>query len=754
MDCFIHNCKLKGLENQTHLNLIPVNEGTWTRIVECAKYRKQLKNYNESSYKNIIESLPNEKSGLMYHLPCYKAFTSISKSQIGKTQPSPSNNNEKMRTRKSNLSIKPDKRGVLPKKCIICHTVRKKHNQKEQKLHKVMTDNAEIRWKKAINMSGNGYLMALLGQKESDHPAQEVHYHDCCKENFIRKHLEKDKIQTYPNTQNSPTNKAPSNRFLDSICSLIQDQVIMKGIPVSLTDLYNAYLTDLNGNDGEKLCRRTLLSKIQQHFERSIAIMNPLHKVGFIIYESTLSPEEAMRRFIYSDRSNSLSTCEALDMRKVVLKEAACIISNEINEIKRKVDPLPLALTKDHFKNGMCPNPPLTSSFNLDVIASNPLNPTEKELRIANSITSDMVYNATKGYIKPAKHLQVGVGVKSITGSEKVGRILHGLGHSISTTQEKEIITEIGHSILERGHAVPDGIHREPGLATTIDFDNYDELVDSIYSEHEATHDVQGIVTQNRKPNFPSHEILSEYGSPGSSTSKKRRRKIDNVTQEIEPYKKKPKVEQFKFKDYTGKAPDSIIKAERLDKLWLFASNINKSLTPMWRGWNSQFIKDPLPIQEISYLPNINAPITRLDVVNKTLAIAEQVRKECGEDYMRTGYDLQAAKLAYRIQDRETELYKRLFIDVGAMHFLMAFFGGVGYIITGSGLLEVLVESEVLGSGSVKGFTKGTYYSRCERLHPCLYMSCSNLHIKEFLKEQYSISISLRNWPKMSKKKP
>ena len=157
----------------------------------------------------------------------------------------------------------------------------------------------------------------------------------------------------------------------------------------------------------------------------------------------------------------------------------------------------------------------------------------------------------------------------------------------------------------------------------------------------------------------------------------------------------------------------------------------------MWRGWNSQFIKDPLPIQEISYLPNINAPITRLDVVNKTLAIAEQVRKECGEDYMRTGYDSQAAKLAYRIQDRETELYKRLFIDIGAMHFLMAFFGGVGYIITGSGLLEVLVESEVLGSGSVKGFTKGTYYSRCERLHPCLYMSCSNLHIKEFLKEQY-----------------
>ena len=149
--------------------------------------------------------------------------------------------------------------------------------------------------------------------------------------------------------------------------------------------------------------------------------MNPLHKVGFIIYGSVLSPEEALRRFLYSDRSSSLSAFEALDMRKVVLQEAACIINSEINALKSTVNPLPPVLTKAHFRNGMCPNPPLTSAFNLSVIASDPLNPTEKEKRVSASISSDMVYNATKGYIKPPKHLQVGVGVKSITESEKVG---------------------------------------------------------------------------------------------------------------------------------------------------------------------------------------------------------------------------------------------------------------------------------------------------------------------------------------------
>ena len=67
----------------------------------------------------------------------------------------------------------------------------------------------------------------------------------------------------------------------------------------------------------------------------------------------------------------------------------------------------------------------------------------------------------------------------------------------------------------------------------------------------------------------------------------------------------------------------------------------------------------------------------------------------------------------------------------------MAFFGRIGYIITGSGLVEVLIESEVLGPGSRKGFLKGTYFSRCERLHPLLYVSCSDLHVTQFLKEQY-----------------
>ena len=508
----------------------------------------------------------------------------------------------------------------------MCKKKRREVKRKEQTLIQVMSDSVEKGLKSAVKNSGDVALIALLGQDESDYSAQEVHYHRKCKDEFISKH-------TPPKTSSSEETEEAT--VIALTYNLVQNQVIKNGIPVSLSNLYATYLSMCEergwANDQIIKQKRTFLSKIQSHFEDSVTIMIPLYKVGFIFYESSLTPEEALRRFRFTDTSASLTTHEAIDMRKIVLIEASSIINEEINDLKSKTRPLPPVLTKAHFKNGMCPNPPLTSGFFVDMIATDPKNPTERELTVATSMASDSVYNVSKGYIKPAKHLQVGVGLKSITGSEKVGKLVYGLGHSISTTQEKEIVTEIGLEIIGKGHAVPDGIHRELGLATTIDFDNFNELVDSIFSEAEATHDVQGIVTQNRKPDAPAHEIAAEPETPNASgKSRKRRRRIENSSEEIEPYKKNPKVESFDFSSYEDKVPDTFSLVQKYDSLWSFISHSKKLKTPMWRGWNSQFNIDPLPIQEISYIPNINAPITRLDVVNKTLQIAEAVRSQKG----------------------------------------------------------------------------------------------------------------------------
>ena len=70
---------------------------------------------------------------------------------------------------------------------------------------------------------------------------------------------------------------------------------------------------------------------------------------------------------------------------------------------------------------------------------------------------------------------------------------MHRLGHSISCTQEGEIITEITEEIPGKKHSMLAGLCLESGYATAISWDNYDELTSTL----EGMHDTMGIVTQN-----------------------------------------------------------------------------------------------------------------------------------------------------------------------------------------------------------------------------------------------------------------
>ena len=116
-------------------------------------------------------------------------------------------------------------------------------------------------------------------------------------------------------------------------------------------------------------------------------------------------------------------------------------------------------------------------------------------MRVAQSITDDLQYTTTKGYTKPAKHLCIRVGIKSMKGSQKFCIILHRLGDAISCSQEGESITETADrpNISNSDHATPEGISLEPDLATAISWNNYDKTTSTI----EGLHDTMGNVTQN-----------------------------------------------------------------------------------------------------------------------------------------------------------------------------------------------------------------------------------------------------------------
>ena len=118
----------------------------------------------------------------------------------------------------------------------------------------------------------------------------------------------------------------------------------------------------------------------------------------------------------------------------------------------------------------------------------------------------------------------------------------------------------------------------------------------------------------------------------------------------------------------------------------------------MWRGWNSATVEDKLPVQNIGYLRNITSSPTQLNVVNLTMERSEKIRQELGQKYMLICYDLAISKLSYRIQKMESPKFDKLFIETGPFHIRCSKIAGIGYYLTGSGLDELLVTPEILGS--------------------------------------------------------
>ncbi|GFX20244.1 uncharacterized protein TNCV_1438031 [Trichonephila clavipes] len=64
----------------------------------------------------------------------------------------------------------------------------------------------------------------------------------------------------------------------------------------------------------------------------------------------------------------------------------------------------------------------------------------------------------------------------------------------------------------------------------------------------------------------------------------------------------------------------------------------------------------------------------------------------------------------------------------------MAFFKAIGVFINECGLSYMMIESNIIASGSVNGLVEGKHFNRCKRLHPLMALGLKMLHFDHFLK--------------------
>ncbi len=219
--------------------------------------------------------------------------------------------------------------------------------------------------------------------------------------------------------------------------------------------------------------------------------------------------------------------------------------------------------------------------------------------RQVSSTAQDMLFCTSNGKVKPAKHLCMAVGIKSLTGSRKIVDLLSRLGYSVSYNVVEGTETEIASSLTETDGLLPDMSLQQPGLCTSLAFDDYNELTETL-SSRDTLYDTVGISFQNRIPEdtvtIAMHKVMSkeDSGDDIPKRSLKRRRQYEPEDRTISPYKRKSSIRKFEYKIYAIGDPPNPDKVKKMDQIWMFACHLLKE-TPMWRGWNSLVYEDKLP---------------------------------------------------------------------------------------------------------------------------------------------------------------
>lgn len=166
---------------------------------------------------------------------------------------------------------------------------------------------------------------------------------------------------------------------------------------------------------------------------------------------------------------------------------------------------------------------------------------------------------------------------------------------------------------------------------------------------------------------------------------------------------------------------------------WMISHALQIPDVPMWVGFNSRIDDSNSPKQIISYLTPINSSPTNTSVVLETMKRSFEIAEELKQPYIQVTYDLAIAKVALQIQSTEKPMFDKLFIHLGPFHIMMAYFKAVGKVITDCGLTNVMVESNLIANGSLKGFLEGKHFNRCKRLHPLMALGLEVLHFQSFL---------------------
>ena len=705
------SCILHVSKEKTNDNLF-FDITTWNKVFFSANLREDRpKKSKYTDVCNTILSSTNFDDTFGYHSACYSNFTAVPRSRCSQSYPDhivkPDDAHKLQKPLlRSNIpsSISSSNSGVLKAVCVFCNQHTKRHNNgQRESLGSCEAFGAQANIQSALHRHKDEVLLPKLGG--IDFIAKEVKYHHSCRRKYTRdlkqfpsgedKHDDSD---TMPMSDQKKLRDIHKKTFA-FICDYVRTTVIENNSAEPLSVVHERYMQLLvdHGEYESQYRAHKLLIKLHANFPSQLSTYIIPNK-GPVLYCTGNTEHEAV--------TNAL--LKAVDPQAAIVG-AAVNLGSQILKLQSTSRPLPESLQIKDVCDGEGDPPEDLKLFFRTLYTGTPgdISSGERVDRYIESAADDAVFCTTRGKIKPAKHITLGLTMKSLTGSKKVITILNRLGHCVSYSLAESIETDLATTISIKDDRTPEGITQQPGLATGLAWDNFDHNTETL-SGGETLHDTVGICYQNipLPNNAPSQNERSSEGNQSMAEStprKKRKRSFQFTSKDIQPYTKKPRISTFSYVKTQTETPQGFRLGVVSDIAWMMSCALFKD-TPMWSGWNAKGSTDHLPAQVIAYMNNINLPSTRLDVVAETLRQSQEVARECGESYAIVTYDLAIAKPALLIQAEETPLYDNVFVCFGGFHITMAYFASLSYLLDESGGPHILVDTGVIASGSLSGF--------------------------------------------------
>lgn len=517
----------------------------------------------------------------------------------------------------------------------------------------------------------------------------------------------------------------------------VEVEVLQRMRVLSLTHLKNCFtqfLCDLYALENVD-CTAFSTSSVKQHVADQFK-----KKIKFI--------ELGRKLFVVSSRMD-LETITDEEIRSLIFEQEAVefAVKYRANILKIKKNALPDHLDSEALSKGECDIPRWLVSFWQVVLRGVDNRVDSRVDRLSSCFAQDSIYSVTRGQIKTGKHIVLGIGMKSITGSEKAVNILSRLGYSLSYSSIIELETSAAYSCASTRNLCPSGLYPTSVIPSGVAWDNFDRFVESSGKQtagKESLHDTVGIMYQSTPTQDQLHMMQRNVDSPRflnygifnvRNEFGRRKRSFEPDQLEDLPAAKQRRLDLSENGMELLQSPQNLVIYKHIQFGWLLSHLLRIEDTPMWVGYHSKILEDNSSIQKIGYLTQINKSPTDPAVVKETLLRSLRIAGECGKTYYNVTFDLAMAKIALRIQSADDQ-FATLFIHLGPFHLMMSFHKAIGKFISGSGLTDVLIDSEVLARGSLNSFITGKHYNRCRKIHPLLSLALQILHFKKFLQHE------------------